>query len=127
MEHHYGAGSRTCPTAGKLVPELIAGELERTCEEIWNIAEAELYQVPVHGESPLTNEEWAVVINDFRAGKVVTLTYLQVKTDFLQRLPVLFCALAHTDEEVARAYARKIKDSWLADTRHQAHHRLVWS
>ena len=42
MEKHYGAGIMTCPMAGKNLPELIAGMLEETMEEIWDDIEIKL-------------------------------------------------------------------------------------
>eukprot|EP00974_Lingulodinium_polyedra_P098992 9594161-Lingulodinium_polyedra.AAC.1 len=49
-----------------------------------------------------------------------------MKTAYLQKLPWMFAALAHPDAAVAREWACKIKEAWLADPREDAHHRLTW-
>jgi hypothetical protein len=55
------------------------------------------------------------------------LLLLKVKTAHVDKLPWLFCALAHTDEGIARSYGKLIKDAWSQDPRREAHHRITWS
>ena len=38
----------------------------------------------------------------------------------------MFMALAHTSEEVAREFARKIIKAWEDDPLREAHHRITW-
>jgi hypothetical protein len=53
------------------------------------------------------------------------LLLLKMKTDYLDKLPWLFAALAHFDEHIAREFARKIRLAWEADPRPEAHHRIT--
>ena len=39
LETHYGAGTTKCPMGGKVIPELIAGELDSLYQEIWQANE----------------------------------------------------------------------------------------
>ncbi len=67
-----------------------------------------------------------VVAEDFEQSKAAMLTLLKVKTSHFDKLPWLFCALAHRDEEVARRFAVRIRSSWREDPRRVVHHRLTW-
>ena len=108
--------------AGKLLPERVAGELEETCLKILAQKESELFLAPWDGSAPLTQSEWQTVTNDFHKGKAATMAYLQLKTSYLQRLPWLLCALAHTSEDVAREFAGKIVTSWQQYYQKEGHH-----
>ena len=68
LEEHYGPGVHVCPLAGKLLPELIAGELEQAFEDICSEQEADLHILPAVGLRPLTDAEWGTLISDFRKG-----------------------------------------------------------
>ena len=74
----------------------------------------------------MSPEDWKVVLDDFHKGKTATLAYLKLKTSYLQRLPWMLMALAHTCEEVAHEFARKIIAAWEDDPRREAHHRITW-
>ena len=43
LQEQYGAGVSACPMAGKLLPELVAGELEVACQRVWAQQEGELF------------------------------------------------------------------------------------
>jgi hypothetical protein len=55
------------------------------------------------------------------------LVLLKLKTAHLDKLPWLFCGLAHTDEQIARSIASRIRELWQHDPRQHVHHRLTWS
>ena len=64
-------------------------------------------------------------MEDFGKGRAAMMTYIRLKTDYLQRLPWMLCALAHLDESVARRFGEKCRAAWLRDPRPQAHHRVT--
>ena len=76
------------------------------------MCETTLFLAPWEGSAPLSPEDWKVVLDDFHKGKTATLAYLKLKTSYLQRLPWMLMALAHTSEEVAQEFARKIIAAW---------------
>ena len=66
LEKHYGHGITTCPMAGKLLPELVAGELQDYCQQVWDNKESDLFQFltlrvsPPHPLLPLSPRERAL-------------------------------------------------------------------
>ena len=82
-------------------------------EILWTIA----------GKGGLSFEQ--VVAGDFEQGKASMLLLLKLKTNYFEKLPWLFCALAHSDETIARNFASKIRLAWAADPRPEAHHRIT--
>ena len=68
LESHLGPGSAVCPMAGKLMPELVAGELEGVFEDICSLRETSLSLLPLPGLRSLTGQEWNTLISDFRQG-----------------------------------------------------------
>ena len=68
LEKRFRPGITVCPMAGKLLPELVAGELESVFERICALQESELTLMPLHGLRPLTSDEWNLLVSDFRAG-----------------------------------------------------------
>ena len=54
--------------AGKLLPELVAGELELVFEGICSLQEDSLRMMPLPGIPALTATEWNTVIGDYRSG-----------------------------------------------------------
>ena len=46
MEAHYGRGIGSCPAAGMMAPELIAGKLDEVIKEAWNDLVAALLSLP---------------------------------------------------------------------------------
>jgi hypothetical protein len=67
-----------------------------------------------------------VVADDFQQAKATMLFLLKLKTSYMDKLPWLFCGLAHCDEGVARVFGVKVRDAWLADPRREVHHRITW-
>ena len=108
LEKQYGQGISDCPMAGKLVPELVGGMLHDACARTWALRETTLFLAPWEGSVPLSPEDWKLVLDDFHKGETATLAYLKLKTSYIQRLPWMLMALAHTCEEVAREFDRKI-------------------
>ena len=79
LEKQFGDGVKSCPMPGKCLPELIAGELGRACQCVWERSEAQL--LTMQWEIPPTQAEWHLALYDFHKGKAATLTYLKLKTD----------------------------------------------
>jgi hypothetical protein len=67
-----------------------------------------------------------VLAEDFQYARSSMLVLLKLKTAHLDKLPWLFCGLAHTDEGVSRGIGSRIVDSWRQDPRELVHHRLTW-
>ena len=70
LEQHFGQGLTTCPMSGKLLPELVAGELESVFEQICSVRETSLSLLPLPGLRSLTGEEWNALMSDFRSGSL---------------------------------------------------------
>ena len=68
LEEHYDHQCSVCPMAGKLLPELVAGDLEAAFEAICSMQETHLRLMPLPGLAPLTASDWNTLISDFRAG-----------------------------------------------------------
>ena len=72
LAEHYGPGVTVCPVAGKMLPELIAGELESTFDTICSLQESELHLLSVRGLDPLTSAEWnTLLLTDYRNGPLI--------------------------------------------------------
>jgi hypothetical protein len=79
---HHSAG--TCSMKGKRLPELVAGSFNQYFDRVCEVALTELMMgCRVH----LSEEQWAIVLQNFEAGKAVLWGGLKVKTDFVKRLP----------------------------------------
>lgn len=62
-------GVKTCPMAGKLLPELCCGDLDTAHQQLWSVREADLYVLPLPpGLPPLTTAEMGTLLTDFRKG-----------------------------------------------------------
>ena len=97
LRRHYGEGCSACPLAGQLLPELVAGELEEACVEIWATKEQALLLQPPGGAGPLSGSDWQTILGDFQKAKASLVLQLKMKTSYIRSLPWLLCALAHTD------------------------------
>lgn len=126
LEQHFGEHLGVCPMAGKLLPELICGELEDVCSELGALSESSIILAPSRGDAPLTQREWSLLLADFQHGRAAMVTFVRLKTDYFRRLPWMLCALAHLDESIARAFAARCRTAWLRDPRREAHHRVTW-
>ena len=68
---HYGEGHTVCPVAGCMMPFLVCGKLEAALEEAWVNNEDKLLTLPsLRGTKPMTENEWAILMGDFRLAKV---------------------------------------------------------
>ena len=93
-----------CPMKGKRAPELAAGCLQTTFDEIVQLRKRSLLEsIRQHG---LDSESERCVLSDFEAGRLYIQLGLQVKFDFWTKCPWRLAALAHPHEELARASAR---------------------
>jgi hypothetical protein len=126
FERHYGIGEGVCLMNGKVIPELVAGRLEEAVEEVYEMQEHKLRKVSYKGLPAPSAIQWTAILEDFSLAKLSILSQLLLKTDFLKRLPVLFCGLAHWDEEVARRIAVAIAEAFDKDPRQEVHHRVTW-
>ena len=69
VEEHYGDAVKVCPLAGKLLPELVAGELEDVFSKICATRESDLRMLALPGGlEPLSADQWNILIADFRKG-----------------------------------------------------------
>ena len=86
MQKHYN--DTTCPMAGKLAPELVAGKLIAVAAHVWGETEADITALPIlSGSAPLSQPERQIIFADFNHAKLVTLALLKVKTQFWETLP----------------------------------------
>ena len=92
-----------CPMKGKRAPELAAGALGETFETLLSSRKASLLRKM--SEQQLSQENEALVLQDFDAGKNYIQLGLQVKLDFWTKFPWRLAALGHRDTDVARAAA----------------------
>lgn len=121
LKAHFGPPG-ICPMAGKRAPELAVGRVKDIFDEMADQALTEIFcDTPL----PLQPDVQAEVLNDFNHGRDHIKLLLATKLDFWQRVPWLFCGLAHDDEEVARATAQKILDVLAETPDLELHHRLT--
>eukprot|EP00973_Karenia_brevis_P014910 2035539-Karenia_brevis.AAC.1 len=71
-------------------------------QELFDTRESQLELAPYNGAEPWAQQELTILVNHFANAKSATLVYLELKCNYVLRLPVLLCALAHVDEEDAR-------------------------
>lgn len=117
---------QTCPMSGRCLPELVNGQLQAMVDEITGQCEADILFAQHPAGVQATADDVDLVMDDFRRARSTMATLLAVKTDFLQRLPVLFCRLADACGESARDCALCVVDAWRQDPRQDVHHRLSW-
>ena len=108
--------------SGKGIPELVAGGLDETFEDLKARSESDVqtYVAP-RGSTPVSQGEWIIIIDDFRQGARANFTMLTLKYDFIRRLPTLAASLAVADEDRAREWGFKVRDAWRVDPRPEAH------
>ena len=119
---HYAGWVKACPMSGKGIPELVAGGLDETFEDLKARSESDVqtYVAP-RGSTPVSQGEWIIIIDDFRQGARANFTMLTLKYDFIRRLPTLAASLAVADEDRAREWGFKVRDAWRVDPRPEAH------
>lgn len=103
LAREIGVAEADCPMKGKRAPELAAGALDATFDALWGGARDSLLEKCA--ELGATDEQQAVLLNDFEAGRSFLQLGLQVKLDFWTRLPWKLAALGHFDVGVARRVA----------------------
>eukprot|EP00959_Pyramimonas_sp_CCMP1952_P436602 9142545-Pyramimonas_sp.AAC.1 len=109
-----------CPMKGKRFPELVAGELENVCNEL---ADSSWLHLLTDVNVYLSPDQWNIVQQDFTIAKLYMKSCLDVKFDWLKRLPRSLAVLAHPDADLARRRARAIAAEYdAADPAAQAFH-----
>ena len=69
---HYGDGHTTCPLGGCMITFLICGKFEAALEEAWADNEEKLLTLPsLRGTKPMTEDDWGLLVGDFRLSKVL--------------------------------------------------------
>ena len=107
-----------CPMKGKILPELVINGMGWLFLEARALLRESQYDFLLHsGEQ--------VVHTDFHSGLSYLQGLLEVKMDFLRRLPWSLCGLAYTDHNKAREHGCKLlRDFDLLDEHQQRlHHR----
>ena len=124
---HFGPSIRSCPMAGKNIPEMVA----YGCTEFFNdlLARRErrlqLFRPPPR-TTPVTRPQWDIALAAFRQGARAGLMLMQVKLDYIKRVPVAFAGGAVADESSARASLVKARDNFRMDPREAAHDPRTW-
>ena len=127
FEAHYGVGSSFCPMGSKNLPELVDEGIEVVMDEQKNIMEEELKVFcPPPNVRPMTNSDWETLFDNMRLGYRASLSILQLKTDYIHRLPVSMGGLAVADEDRARANAVKVRNAFRLDPRRDVHDARTW-
>ena len=88
-----------CPMSCKNLPELIDEGVEEAMNEQKAIMEDEIKVFcPPPNVRPMTVRDWEDIFDDFRQGFRASLMLLNVKTDYVHRLPVSIGGLAVASE-----------------------------
>ncbi len=88
-----------CPMKGKRLPELVAGGLSGI---LGNVSESIFVALMTQHRPFLTADEWNAIVTAFEFGKAKIALELQIKLDFVRRLPWRLAVLAHNDVALAR-------------------------
>ena len=108
MEAHYGPDIKTCPAAGMLAPELVAGALDDVAKSAWEDARSKLMVLEtLPNASPLTDAVWKLLFDDYQSAQSTMMALLAVKTNFWKHIPWLLVGLARSDANVAREIGQK--------------------
>jgi hypothetical protein len=124
---HYGKGVKSCPMAGKNLPESIGGGLEIMFKKLSARSERKLreFKVPPMA-SPLTSNDWDTCFRDLRQGTRAGFVLFKIKMDYVEKEPISFGCVAIADESVAREFARKARDRFRRDMRQEVHDARTW-
>lgn len=90
---------------GKRLPELVCGELDNALQRL---SGRSLQNLLVEVSIYVSASEWDTISQAFDQAKALMSAALLVKFDYLRRLPWALAALAHPDEQVAKAHARRM-------------------
>lgn len=104
-----------CPMAGRLLPQLAAGDLERFAGDLFTTSQVEILRL-THG---LQGNTVTRVLQDFEFGRQHMLAHIRVKGAYHADLPLLLAGLAHPDAEVARRLARGAVAAWAVMEPHE--------
>ena len=127
MEGHYGKGIASCPAAGMVAPELVAGVIDSHFEDSLSDLETELLDVnPLPNADPMGASHWAMLTGNCRAGHKHLMSLFMLKLVFWQQLPWMLCGLAIGDEVRAKEIGRKAIQLFSEDPRREVHHRITW-
>ena len=103
----------TCKMKGRRLPELIAGELHKTFQDL---AASSLQQLCLHSQVYVPVTEWSKILDDFSIARAHIESVLRVKFDWLERLPWVLAALAHPNPDVARRFGLRAVQMYDAQT-----------
>jgi hypothetical protein len=127
LQAHYGPGVNMCPMSCKNLPELIDEGVEEAMNEQKAIMEDEIKVFcPPPNVRPMTDRDWEDIFDDFRQGFRASLMLLNVKTDYVHRLPVSIGGLAVASEERALHHAIKVRAAFQRDPRKEVHDPRTW-
>ena len=115
-----GGSWPSCPLAGRVLPQLAVGELERFADELFRTSHLEVLSV-VDG---LSVAQITKLLQDFDLGRQHMLVHIRLKGAYHQDLPLLLSGLCHPDQMRARGAARRaigIWRSWPAERQATAH------
>ncbi len=57
LRRHFGDHMSTCPMAGKVMPEFVAGALDEAFESVWSLTEMSLHLAETWGRNELSPED----------------------------------------------------------------------
>ena len=107
--NHFGLGVRTCPMSGKVLPEIIDGQLGLVMNESWAEVQEELLTGLSAELHPLEPEDLEFYKQEVDRARIVGYSLLFAKCDYLFRLPMILIGLAVVDEDRARAIGSRCK------------------
>jgi hypothetical protein len=76
--------------------------------------------------TPITNDEWMIILGDFNQGSRAGFTLITLKQDYIKRIPVLFAAIAVECEVTALKYAQLARHAFRLDPREAVHDPRTW-
>lgn len=127
LQSHYGQQNATCPMAGKLAPEIVDGHLVSLLKRLWAQTEHDLLRGVSAELHPLTEEDIEDFKQEINRAKATTLTLLQMKQDYMFRLPNILIGLAVLDEDRAREIGRIAVNQFERDPRPPpVHDEITW-
>ena len=118
----HGARVSACVMATRMGPEMAAGEVMRLLRRLCAVATSSL--LVAHSFVALGEEDRALVLTDFSAGRRHILFMIQLKLGHWRQLPFILFGLGHPDEDVARSCFRSALQQWAAAGDAAEHHYI---
>lgn len=98
------AAKRACPMKGKNLVGLVTGKL---VEHFDQISQESTLNLAMELRARLSQEQWGIIDKDLQYGKAAIRVGLEVKFDWVKRLPWCLAALASTNTTEARACGKR--------------------